>query len=96
MRHLLLLSILQELYGLDTTAYLILAFFLNSVSMLVPFGMPHLMRARAKSAMAVVTINGALALAWGIPPAAPFVAAAFFGTYLYSFAVGGLGWLRRR
>ena len=96
MRHLLLLSILQGLYGFDITAYLTVAFLLNSVSMLVPFAMPHLVRSRAKSATAVVSVNVALALAWGIPATAPFVAAAFFGTYLYSFAVGGLGWLRRR
>jgi len=96
MRHLLLLSILQGLHGFDITMYLIVAFLLNSVSMHVPFAMPHLVRSRAKSATAVVSVNVALALAWGIPAAAPFVAAAFFGTYLYSFAVGGLGWLRRR
>ncbi len=96
MRHLLLLSILQGLYGFDITAYLIVALLLNSVSMLVPFAMPHLVRSRAKSATAVLLVNVALALAWGIPATAPFVAAAFFGTYLYSFAAGGLGWLRRR
>jgi phosphatidylglycerophosphate synthase len=96
MRHLLLLSILQGLYGFDVTPYLIAAFLLNSVSMLVPFAMPHLVRSRAKSATAIASVNVALALAWGIPATAPFIAAAFFGTYLYSFAVGGLGWLRGR
>jgi phosphatidylglycerophosphate synthase len=96
MRHLLLLSILQGLYGFDITAYLVVVLLLNSVSMLVPFAMPHLLRSRARSATAVVSVNVALVLAWGIPAAAPFVAAAFFGTYLYSFAVGGLGWLRSR
>ncbi len=96
MRHLLLLSILQGLYEVDITAYLIVAFLLHSVSMLVPFAMPQLVRSMAKSATAVVSVNVALALAWAIPAAAPFVAAAFFGTYLYSFAVGGLGWLRSR
>ncbi len=96
MRHLLLLSILQGLYGFDTTAYLIVALLLNSVSMLVPFAMPHLVRSRAKSATTVLLVNVALALAWGIPATAPFIAAAFFGTYFYSFAVGGLGWLRSR
>ena len=96
MRHLLLLSILQGLYGFDITAYLIVAFLLNSVSMLVPFAMPHLVRSRVKSATAVLWVNVALVLAWAIPAAAPFVAAAFFGTYLYSFAEGGLGWLRKK
>ncbi len=94
MRHLLLLSILQELYGFDITAYLIVVLLLNSVSMLVPFAMPHLVRSRATSATAILSVNVALALACGIPATAPFIAAAFFGTYLYSFAVGGLGWLR--
>ena len=96
MRHLLLLLVLQELYGFDVTAYLIMAFLLNSVSMLVPFAMPHLVRSRAKSVAAVVSVNAALALAWGIPETAPFIAAAFFSTYIYSFVAGGLGWLRRR
>ena len=94
MRHLLLLSILQGLYGFDLTPYLVAAFLLNSVSMLVPFAMPHLVRSRAKSVVAVALVNGAIVLAWGVPETAPFVAAAFFGTYVYSFAVGGLRWLR--
>ena len=94
MRHLLLLSILQGLYEVDITPYLAAAFLMNSVSMLVPFAMPHLVRSRARSAVAVVSVNVALIPAWVVPAAAPFVAAAFFGTYLYSFAVGGLGWIR--
>ena len=94
MRHLLLLSILQGLYGVEINGYLIVAFGLNSVSMLVPFAMPHLVRSRARSATAVLSVNGALALAWGVPATAPFVAAAFFGTYIYSFVVCGVGWLR--
>ena len=96
MRHLLLLSILEGLYGFEPGAYLVAAFALNSVSMLVPFAMPHLVRSRATSVVAVLSINAVLVLAWGIPATAPFVAAAFFGTYIYSFAVGGLGWIRSR
>jgi hypothetical protein len=64
--------------------------------MLVPFVMPYLVRSRAKSAIAVALVNVALVLAWAIPPTAPFVAVAFFSTYLYSFAVGGIAWLRSR
>ncbi len=94
MRHLLLLSILQALYGFDITAYLCAAFLVNSVSMLVPFAMPHLVRSKAKSVATIAMVNVALALAWAIPPTAPFVAAAFFSTYLYSFAMGGFAWLR--
>ena len=94
MRHLLLLSILQGLYGFDITAYLIVVFLLNSVSMHVPFAMPHLVRTSAKSAMAVVAVNVALVLAWAIPLTSPFIAAAFFSTYLYSFGMSGVAWLR--
>jgi len=96
MRHLLLMSILQGLYGFDNTPYLVAAFVLNSVSMLVPFSMPHLVRSRAKSIKAVVWVNIALVLALGVPHAAIFVAVAFFGTYLYSIAVGSLAWFRTR
>jgi len=96
MRHLLLLSILQGFYGFDLAVYFVAAFLLNSVSMLVPFAMPHLVRSMAKSATAVLLVNSALVLAWSIPVTAPFVATAVFGTYIYSFAGSGLGWLQRR
>ena len=67
---------------------------MHSFSMLVPFAMPHLVRARATTAGAVVLVNVALLIAWLVPPTAPFVAAAFLGTYLYSFTVCSTRWLR--
>ncbi|MGB2984422.1 MAG: hypothetical protein WBE26_00950 [Phycisphaerae bacterium] len=95
MRHLLLLTILQESFGFDITPYLVAAYLLNSASMLVPFAMPHLVRSKAKTATAILGVNVALAVTWCVPVTAPFVAAAFLGTYLYSFVVCGVGWLRR-
>ncbi len=95
MRHLLLLVLLQALYGFDITPYLVAAFLLNSVSMLVPFAMPHMVRSMTKSATAIVCVNVALVIAWCIPVTAPFIAAAFLGTYLYSFAAGGVRRLRK-
>jgi len=94
MRHVLLLIILQELYGFNFTPYLVTAYILNSVSMLVPFAMPHLIRSKAKSTTEILCVNAALALAWGVPITAPIIAAAFFGSYLYSFVAGGVRWLR--
>jgi len=94
MRHILLLAILQELYGFNSTPYLATAYILNSVSMLVPFAMPHLIRSKAKSTTEILCVNAALALAWGVPITAPIIAAAFFGSYLYSFVAGGVRWLR--
>jgi len=95
MRHVLLLTLLQAYFGFDITFYLVAAFLLNSMSMLVPFAMPHLVRSKTKSATAILGVNVALAVAWFSPVTAPFTAAAFLGTYLYSFAIGGVGWLRR-
>jgi phosphatidylserine synthase len=104
MRHLLLLVVLQDAFSLDITVYLVAAYLFNSVSMLVPISMPQLVRARAKSVVAILMVNVALAVAWIVSTGAPLdppaglvplaVAAAFFGTYLYSFAVGGFSWLR--
>jgi phosphatidylglycerophosphate synthase len=95
MRHLLLLLMLNEFIGFDVTPYLAVAYLLNSLSMLVPFAMPHLIRSKTKTATAILGVNVALAVAWCVPVTAPFIAAAFLGTYLYSFAVGGVGWFRR-
>ena len=95
MRHLLLLIILQEFLEFDVVPYLVAAYVLNSASMLVPFAMPHLVRSKAKTATAILWVNVALVVAWRVPVTVPFVAAAFLGTYLYSFVVGGVEWVRR-
>ena len=63
--------------------------------MLVPFAMPHQIRARAQTATAVSLVNVTLVIAWRIPATVPFLAAAFLGSYLYSFAVEGARWPRR-
>ncbi len=94
MRHILLLTLLQELHEFNVTPYLTAAYILNSASMLVPFAMPHLIRSQAKSATAVLGVNAALVIAWHAPITAPFIAAAFFGGYVYSFVAGGVRWLR--
>ncbi|MCZ6681875.1 MAG: CDP-alcohol phosphatidyltransferase family protein [Planctomycetota bacterium] len=101
MRHLLLLLIVLQgslgdhiSPGLVATL-LVAVFLLNSVSMLVPFAMPHLIRSMTKSATAILGVNVALVTAWWVPVTAPFIAAAFLGTYLYSFVVDGVRWLRR-
>ncbi len=94
MRHLLLLILLQELYEFNVTPYLVTAYVVNSASMLVPFAMPHLIRSRAQTATAVLGVNAVLVTAWYAPITAPFIAAAFLGSYLYSFLAGGVRWIR--
>ncbi len=94
MRHILLLTLLQELYEFNVTPFLVAAHIVNSASMLVPFAMPHLIRSQAESATAVLGVNAALVIAWYAPMTAPFIAAAFFGSYLYSFVAGGVQRIR--
>lgn len=94
MRQLLLLVVLQNAFDFDITAYLVAVFAVNALTMLVPFSLPHLIRARTKSVVAILGVNAALAAAWLIPDAAPFIAAAFFGTYLFSLGVQGVSWAR--
>ena len=93
MRHILLLTLVQELYDFNVTPYLVTAYVFNPASMLVPFAMPHLIRSKAKTATAVLGVNAALVTAWYAPITAPFIAAAFFGSYLYSFTAGGVRWI---
>ena len=95
MRHILLLTVLQVSFGFDIIPYLVAVFLLNSASMLVPFAMPHLVRSKAKTATSILWVNVALAVAWRVPVTVPIVSAVFLGTYLYSFVVCGVGWLRR-
>lgn len=96
MRHLLFTVLLAQILGFGPELVLILVFLLHSVSMLVPYKMPALIRAQAKSATAVGLANAALVAAWLTPVVALPVAAAFLATYLYSFIAGGIQWLKGR
>lgn len=94
-RHVLLLLVLANVFGFDPDLFLIVLFILHAVSMLAPFPMPHLIRNLSKSATAVFLVNVSLVVAWQVPMATPVVAAAFMGTYLYTFLAGGQRWLRK-
>jgi len=96
MRHLLFILLLEQPLGFEPESLLIPLFLLHAVSMLVPYKMPALIRGRAKSAIAVGAVNAVLIAAWLIPQATLFIAAAFALTYLYSFIVEGVRWLRGR
>ncbi len=93
-RHIFFVLLVAQMFGFDPTPYLIVAFVLHTVSMLVPFKMPYLIRSLTKSAVAIGAVNVALLLAWLLPHAAPVVAASFVVTYLASLAAGGIRWLR--
>ncbi|GMR20617.1 MAG: hypothetical protein BMS9Abin36_1213 [Gammaproteobacteria bacterium] len=95
MRHMLFVLLLTQMFAVDPGLYLVLIFILHSVTMMVPFKLPVLIRGLAKTATAVTLVNVALVAAWLVPATAPFIAAAFITTYLYSFIVGGRQWLTR-
>lgn len=94
-RHLFFLLLLSQIFEFDPMPYLSVMCILHSVSMLVPFEMPYLIRSLTKSATAISAVNIALLLAWLLPQTAPIIAASFFGTYLFSFGIGGIQWLRK-
>ncbi len=93
-RHIFFILLVSQIAGCNPTPYLIAVFLLHSVSMLAPFKMPYMIRSLTKSATSIGIVNVSLLVAWLLPVAAPFIAAAFVATYLVSFATGGFFWLR--
>jgi len=94
MRHLLFALLLGQPLGFEPGSVLIPLFLLHTVSLQVPYRMPALIRSWAKSATAVGAVNAVLIAAWLIPSITLFIAEAFILTYLYSFVVDGIRWLR--
>ena len=84
-RHVFFILLLSEQFAFDGSPYLIVAFVLNAITMAVPWKLPFMIRGMTKSAVAIGLVNVALLVAWLVPIALPFIAAAFIGTYLYSF-----------
>ena len=89
-RHMLFVMVLTTLAGVPVAPFLAVTFALHTVSMLVPFRMPLLIRSMAKSPIAIGLVNVALIVAWLVPHATPLIAASFIATYLYSFAKGAV------
>ncbi len=92
MRHMLFVLLLVQQFGFGDEYFLIAVFLIHSVSMLVPYPMPHLIRSRTKSVAMVGLVNAALVAAWLMPHATPIVAAAFFASYIYAFVFGWIKW----
>jgi len=94
MRHLLFILLLGQPLGFEPEGFLIVLFLLHTVSLQVPYKMPALIRSWAKSATAVGAVNAVLIATWLIPSTTLLIAEAFVLTYLYSFVVEGIRWLR--
>lgn len=93
-RHMFFVLLLARTFSFDVAIVLAVVFLLHSVSMLLPYPMPWLLRSVTKSAISVGLVNVALVAAWLVPFAAPVVALAFGFTYLLGFVFGGLKWLK--
>ena len=93
-RHMFLILLLSQVFGFAPSPLLIAAFLFYAVSMLAPFPMPWLVRSLTKSATAIGLLNVSLVVAWLVPYATPLIAAAFFVSYLLSFAFGGIWRIR--
>ena len=93
-RHVFFVLLLGQLFDFNESIPLTLIFVIHSISMLVPFEMPHLIRSRAHSVPAVALINFALLVAWLAPSTLLPIAASFILTYLYSFLTRAYTWIR--
>ena len=94
MRHMLFALLLAGQLDFSPEYILTALFLIHAVSMLVPYKMPHPIIDGAKSAAMLGLVNVALVAAWLVPMVTPVVAAAFIGTYVYSFIVGWVSWRR--
>ena len=95
-RHMLFVLLLADGFDFDPVPVLILLFVFHAVTMVAPFKLPIMIRGLTKSATGIAIVNVALVVAWLVPMLTPFIATAFFATYLYSFALGGGRWLKDR
>ncbi len=96
MRHLLFIVLLEQAYCFNVVPFILAAFALHAVSMLVPYAMPHLIRSQAGSVLTIALVNLALVLAWYDARATAIVGLCFVVTYLYSLVVSGVRWVGSR
>ncbi|MCZ6859180.1 MAG: hypothetical protein O7I42_02680 [Alphaproteobacteria bacterium] len=94
MRHMLFALLLAGQFDFSPEYILTAVFLIHSVSMLVPYPMPHPIIDRAKSAVMLGLVNVAFVAAWLVPIVTPVVTAAFVAAYIYSFIVGWVEWRR--
>ncbi|MDP7017324.1 MAG: CDP-alcohol phosphatidyltransferase family protein [Pirellulaceae bacterium] len=83
-RHVFFILVLAQIFEFSAAPYLTAAFLLHTVSMLIPYKLPYLIRGMTKSALAIGLVNVALIVAWLVPSTAPVIAACFVVSYLYS------------
>jgi phosphatidylglycerophosphate synthase len=83
-RHVFFILVLAQILNFNAAPYLVATFLVHSVSMLVPYRMPYMIRSLTKSAAAIGLVNATLVVAWLIPLTAPVIASCFMISYLYA------------
>ena len=94
-RHMLFSLLLADRFRVDVVPFLLATFALRTVSMLVPYPLPWLIRSLAKSPFSIFLVNLSLLASWRVPYMAAPIAACFILTYGVSLLVGGIRWLRQ-
>jgi phosphatidylglycerophosphate synthase len=92
MRHMLFALLLSGLFNISPEYILVAVFLMHSVSMVLPFSMPHFIIDRANSPTLLGLVNITLVVAWLVPITTPIISAAFVAAYVNSFIVGSVGW----
>ena len=93
-RHVFFILLVSELVGIEARHFLVAAFALHTVSMLMQQRLPWLLRSLTTRARSVALLNLVLALAWLVPWTTLPIAIAFVGSYLWSLVVATTAWLR--
>lgn len=90
-RHLFFALLLADMFGFHPALPLIMIFLINTVSMLLPYPMPYMIRSQAKTTFAVSMVNLSLLLAWLVPYTTSVIAGSFIIAYLFSFLKASFG-----
>ena len=92
MRHMLFALLLAGQFDISPEYILVPVFLMHSVSMVLPYQMPHFIIDRASSPTLLGFVNVALVVAWLVPLATPIISAAFIAAYVNSYIAGSFGW----
>ena len=79
-------------YDPSTVFCLCWVFLIHSISMVLPYPMPHFIIDRASSPILLTFVNVSLVIAWLLPITAPIIAMVFVIAYINSLIVGLVGW----
>jgi len=93
-RHVFFILLATNLLSLAPSPFLIAAFSLHVVSMLMPYRLPWLLRSMTKTARSIALLNLALLLAWLVPATTLPIAGAFVFSFLCSLGMAAASWLR--